>query len=105
MGMFGVIGTYAPPTSPADSTVFWRELFQFLDNHFAWIILGDFNMAEVKEDQLGGNPKDLRGPEYRDFSHLKRKMRWEDTLKRIPGRISYTWDNKQIFTVVSVGTA
>jgi hypothetical protein len=74
------------------------RLFNFLDNSMPWLLLVDLNMTEFASDQWGGNPKNLAGRELQAFSHLKQRMKWEDTFQAIPGRLGYLWDNKRKFT-------
>jgi hypothetical protein len=97
MGIFGILGVYAPTPRP-ECILLWNELFSLLDNSMPWLLLGDLNMTKLATDQWGGNPKNLAGRELRAFSHLKCQMKWEDSFQIVPGRIGYSWDNKQEFT-------
>lgn len=51
-GKLEVINTYAPMglERTAERKKLWKEIFQKLDNHIAWIFVGDFNMIEEMED-------------------------------------------------------
>lgn len=97
LGDFGIINVYAPTglDGERDRTRLWGEVFAVLRNDLVWLLMGDFNMVENLEDQVGGRPHVIAGRELRARTHLKRKMKWQDTFKHFPGQLRFSWCNNR----------
>lgn len=89
-GSFGVACIYAPK-SPRERTILWEELKHTLPSG-NWILCGDFNMVERREDSTGQSPL-LKGRQLESWRLLKSSLNLHDAfdiIGKIDGAL-FTW--------------
>lgn len=90
-GALGILNIYTPNDMHTPSHL-WRELITALPTSCRWILTGDFNMVESRQDKT--NPCGCLLPlsERQVFTALKQHLKVEDHPWS-PGSLKFSWDN------------
>lgn len=96
IGIFGILNVYAS-NSPIRRIALWNELTTSIDSSISWIVVGDLNMVEKVEDQLGGSPHDLTGEEGDAWRQFTQKFSLLGSQLPKVGGLKFMWDNKRSF--------
>ena len=82
-----IIFVYAKNT-PRERALLWRELAEKSEN---LIIMGDFNMVELREDRYKRKGVKLSGLELENWMNLIHAI----SIQEIDGQQGFTWSNNQ----------
>jgi hypothetical protein len=92
-GKISILNVYAP-TESRERLELWGELLATLPRDCRWLLCGDWNSVETKEDKSTSCGKIMPDAESQVFQQLKLVLKIEDTFART-SPIRFTWDNKR----------
>lgn len=92
-GDLGIANIYAHNNS-ADRCSLWETMARELPTHCRWLLLGDFNMVEMRTDKNRPCASMISRRERELFDSMKRTLQVEDN-PRIPGSLKFSWDNSR----------
>lgn len=90
-GDLGFINIYAP-VEPLARKVMWETMSRELPSTCRWILLGDFNMVEKREDKTSKCGKAISSHERLLFNTLKDSLQIEELPLTNPS-LAFSWDN------------
>lgn len=90
-GDLGIANVYAHITSQ-DRCNLWEAMIRDLPSHCRWLLIGDFNMVEVRTDKNQPWASMISCRERELFEAMKRVLHVEDQ-PRTPGSLKFSWDN------------
>lgn len=92
-GDIAILNIYAP-NSPSERRVLWDELAATLPHDCRWVLGGDWNVVESREDKSSVDGNVLAGTEWVSFQQLIGGLEVTDPFDRTSA-IKYTWDNRR----------
>lgn len=96
-GDVSVLNVYAS-TDSRERTELWTELLASLAKDCKWIMSGDWNLVERREDKSSTCGKLISPAERRAFENLTGSLNLEDRFPntgRTKSSTKYTWDNRR----------
>jgi len=90
-GEVGIINVYAPNDSQTRCQL-WESMIRELPTNCRWILAGDFNMVENRNDKTNPCGRMIPTLERALFLNLKRHLQIEDN-PRSQGSLPFSWDN------------
>lgn len=90
-GQVGIVNIYAPNDSFSRCNL-WDAMIRELPSGCRWILGGDFNMVESRNDKTNPCGRMVPATERALFLNLKQHLNIDDNL-RSPGSLQYSWDN------------
>ena len=89
----GILNVYAPHTQ-RERCALWSKLLACLPQDCNWILTGDWNFVERREDKSNLRDPNMTEEEHRIFGELKSTLRVEDRFP--PGSwIKFSWENRR----------
>lgn len=92
-GDIAVLNIYAP-NSPGERRVMWDELAATLPRDCRWVLGGDWNVVETRDDKSSEDGNILAGAERVNFHQLTTGLEVSDPFDRTSA-IRFTWDNRR----------
>jgi exonuclease III len=92
-GDVGIANVYAP-NNPVDRRDLWLHMIQDLPHTCRWILAGDFNMVESRQDKTNQCSRLMVQQERDAFGTLKRQVNLKET-PRSADNLSFSWDNRR----------
>ena len=93
-GDVGIMNAYASniPTQPC---TMWKSVIQNIPNHCCWLIVGDFNIVETRQDKTNQCGRLVTLRERDSFQVMKQYLQI-DKVDRSTGSMRYSWDNLRL---------
>lgn len=93
-GDIGIANVYAH-NNVSDRCLLWERMILELPLVCRWIMAGDFNMVEARQDKTNPCGRLIAARERLMFNNLKTQLNVEDN-PRFPGSLRYSWDNQRM---------